>query len=364
MPPELCGAPVVRDLTAHRRRESQLNVKHTPPWITGGPVVPGYANRMNERQRRYAIIGTGALGGYYGARLVHAGCDVHFLLRSDYAHVHEHGLNVESKEGDFSIPADRMQAYADAADMPKCDTVCVCLKATQNSALPDLLPKVLADDGVVLLIQNGLGLEADIGKIVGEDRVYGGLAFLCSNKIGPGHIRHLDYGRIKLGRWTADGQSAGVDPTMRQIKADFDRAGLPFDLADDLLLARWQKLVWNIPYNGLSVVLNATTDALMADPASRQLVEALMREVVAGAAAFGRTIEPAFVRKMLDDTVKMTPYRTSMKIDADEGRPMEVEAMFGNPVRAAAERGVELPRIEMLYRQLAFCDARNREGRG
>jgi len=198
-------------------------------------------------------------------------------------------------------------------------------------------------------------------RCVGEDRVYGGLAFLCSNKVGPGHIKHLDYGRIMLGRWTADGQPAGTDRTMQRIKADFDRAGVPFDLADDLLLARWKKLVWNIPYNGLSVVLDATTDELMADPASRQLVEALMWEVVAGAAAFGRTIEPSFVQKMLDDTERMTPYRTSMKIDADEKRPMEVEAMFGNPVRAAAERGVELPRIETLYRQLAFIDRARRD---
>jgi len=309
--------------------------------------------------RRYAIIGTGALGGYYGARLAHAGCEVHFLLRSDYAHVKTHGLKVESPEGDFSIPPDAVAAYQSPADMPRCDTVCVCLKATQNDALQDLLPGMLADDGVVLLIQNGLGLEAEIAKIVGNRSVYGALAFLCSNKVGPGHIQHMDYGRIKLGRWTADGSPAGVDQTMPRIKADFDRAGVPFELSDDLLLARWQKLVWNIPYNGLSVVLDATTDALMAAPGSRQLVEELMREVAAGAAAFGRTIEPAFVQKMLDDTAKMTPYRTSMKIDADEKRPMEVEAMFGNPVRAAASQGVDLPMIRTLYQQLKFLDQRN-----
>ena len=309
--------------------------------------------------RRYAILGTGALGGYYGARLHHAGCDVHFLLRSDYEHVLEQGLTVESAEGDFSIPADAIHAYGRAADMPRCHTVCICLKATQNDALADLLPHVLADDGVVLLIQNGLGLEADVAALTGDRPVYGALAFLCSNKVGPGHIRHLDYGSIKLGRFTPDGSPAGVDATMRQIRDDFVSAGVPLTCCDDLLLARWQKLVWNIPYNGLSVVLDATTDALMADPACRRLIEQLMGEVADGAEAFGRTIEPAFIRQMLDDTARMTPYRTSMKIDDDEGRPMEVEAMFGNPVRAAADRGVPLRRIEMLYQQLRFLDARS-----
>ena len=88
-------------------------------------------------QRRYAIIGTGALGGYYGARLAHAGCDVHFLLHSDYDHVRQHGLICESIDGDFSIA--KPSAYRDTRDMPRCDVVCVALKTTQNHLLPAIL---------------------------------------------------------------------------------------------------------------------------------------------------------------------------------------------------------------------------------
>jgi 2-dehydropantoate 2-reductase len=118
--------------------------------------------------------------------------------------------------------------------------------------------------------------------------------------------------------------------------------------------------VWNIPYNGLSVVLNATTDELMADKHTRSLVEQLMGEVVAAAAATGRIICDRFIQTMLDYTEKMTPYRTSMKLDYDEGRQMEVETLFGNPLRAATARGANLPLISMLYRQLKFLDAKNR----
>lgn len=305
---------------------------------------------------RYAIIGTGAVGGYYGGRMAHAGLDVHFLLRSDCAHVRAHGLRVESKFGDFSLPT--VQAYGDASDMPRCDVAVVCLKTTQNAALPDILPRVLHEQGQVLLIQNGLNIERPVAAVVGERRVLAGLAFLCSNKVGPGHIRHLDYGAIRLGRYRADGEPAGIDATMRAIADDLTAAGLEISLVDDLQLARWQKLVWNIPYNGLSVVLDAMTDALMADPHSRALVEALMGEVVAGAAACGKTIEPAFVEKMLRDTEQMKPYRTSMKVDHDEGRPMEVEAIFGEALRSARAAGEAVPRIEMLYQQLKFLDGR------
>ena len=307
--------------------------------------------------RSYAIIGTGALGGYYGAKLQQAGLDVHFLLNSDYEYVNLNGLIVESPTGDFTLPC--VNAYNDTAKMPLCDVVIVAIKTTHNYLLPKILPDVIKDDGVVLVLQNGLGIEEEVADIVGADRVIGGLCFLCSNKVAPGHIRHLDYGEIKLGEYTPDYRVVGISERMRQIASDFDSTGIPILLAEDLLLARWQKLVWNIPYNGLSVVLDARTDELMADPHTRVLVEELMQEVVAGAAACNRIISDSFVEKMLDYTVNMKPYRTSMKIDYDEKRSLEVETMFGNPLRAAQKAGVNLPKIAMLYQQLKFIDARN-----
>lgn len=293
---------------------------------------------------RYAVIGTGALGGFYGARLQRAGCDVHFVLHSDYEHVHQHGLVVESKDGDFTLP--RVNAYRDAHELPPCDFVLICLKATQNHLVPAILPPT----GHVVLMQNGLGAEEELARHTNRDRIMAGLAFLCSNKVGPGHIHHLDYGYVRFADF-----SGGITERLRQVAGDFERAGIPVTLAEDLVSARWHKLVWNIPYNGLSVVLNANTAELMAQPDTRALVEALMREVVAGAAACGRRIEDSFVAKMLADTEQIKPYRTSMKIDFDEGRPMEVEAIFGNALRAA---GVPLPRLETLYRQLKFLDER------
>jgi 2-dehydropantoate 2-reductase len=304
-------------------------------------------------QRSYAIIGTGALGGFYGARLQHAGCELHFLLHCDYEHVRQYGLICESPDGDFTLP--KVNAYADVRDMPKCDVVCVCLKTTQNHLLPQLLPPVVKDDGVVLVMQNGLGMEAQAAEVVGAQRVAGGLCFLCSNKVGPGHTRHLGYSLVALGEFA----TRGISERLRAIADDFRRAKVETELANDLDVARWQKLVWNIPYNGLSVVLDATTSELMTQPHTRQLVEEIMREVVADARACGVAVTGEIVQKMLSNTEKMTPYRTSMKIDYDERRPLEVEAIFGNPLRAIQHAGVASPLLEQLYRQLKFLDARN-----
>ena len=272
---------------------------------------------------------------------------MHFLLHSDYEHVRAHGLVVESKEGDFALPV--VNAYRDAQALPPCDFVLVTLKATQNHLLPALLPPT----GTLVLMQNGLGAEEELARFIGRDRLMAGLAFLCSNKVGPGHIRHLDYGAVRFADFTG-----GITERMKQIAGDFERAGISVTLEQDLLTARWHKLVWNIPFNGLSVVLDANTTEMMADPATRALAEALMREVVAGAAACGRHIEKSFVQQMLADTAQMKPYRTSMKIDFDAGRPMEVEAIYGNPLRAAQAVGATLPRLETLYRQLKFLDQR------
>ncbi|NJS11017.1 MAG: putative 2-dehydropantoate 2-reductase [Microcoleus sp. CSU_2_2] len=314
---------------------------------------------MSNRNHNYAIVGTGALGGFYGARLQKAGLEVNFLLRSDYDRVKKHGLIIDSPEGDFTLP--RVRAFHDVHKMPKCDVVIVALKTTQNHLLPKLLPPLLKDDGVVLVLQNGLNTEPEVAKIVGSERVVGGLCFLCSYKVSPGHICHLDYGTITLGEYAKNYQPIGITNRLHQIAIDFKRAHIPIKMSEDLLLSRWKKLVWNIPYNALSVILDARTDELMANPDTLILVEQIMREVVAGAKSCDRIIQDDFIQHMLEYTHKMKPYRTSMKIDYDESRPLEVEAILGNPMRAAQQAGIKLPQIGVLYRMLKFVDAQRQE---
>ncbi|BAZ80880.1 putative 2-dehydropantoate 2-reductase [Sphaerospermopsis kisseleviana CS-549] len=305
----------------------------------------------------YAIVGTGALGGFYGAKLQKAGNEVHFLVNSDYQQVIKHGLTIESKDGDFRLP--QVQVYNQVEKMPSCDVVVVSIKTTQNHILTQILPPLVKDDSIVLVLQNGLGIETEIAQIVSNVNIIGGLCFLCSNKIAPGHIHHLDYGKITLGEYATNYNAVGITERMKAIFQDFENAGIEIELTEDLLLGRWKKLMWNIPYNGLSVILDATTDEIMADMYTRTLVEQLMKEVQLGAKSTGRIIPDSFIQTMLDYTVKMKPYRTSMKIDFDENRPLEVEAIVGNPLRIAAEHDVSLPLIRCLYQQLKFLDNRN-----
>lgn len=307
---------------------------------------------------RYGVVGTGALGGYYGGLLARSGCDVHFLMRSDAAHVREHGLRVDSKHGDFIVPD--VKAYSRVEEMPTCDIIIVALKSTQNHALPALLKPLMHDNSFAVVLQNGLHVEQATEQIVGRGRVMGGCCFLCTNKVGPGHVKHLDYGDILLGAYRGpDGLSPAVpDPIMQAVVADFAQATIPIQATPNLQTSRWKKLMWNIPFNGLSVILDASTDRIMNDPAGRKLAEAIMREVRLAAVACGQDVPESHVDYLMDHTDKMVPYDSSMRLDYLAGRPMELQAIFGNPLRAANEAGFEATRIGMMYEQLQFLDSR------
>ena len=315
---------------------------------------------------RYAIIGTGAIGGYFGGRLDQAGCDVHFLLRSDYEQVKQHGLRVDSVDGDFSL--EQVNAYNNSADMPPVDVVMVALKTTHNNKIADLLPP-LKPGGVVVCLQNGWAVERAIAHQIEENKglapdIIGGLCFIYANKPNPGHIQHLGYGKLVLGAYEKHGQLSSVTSRIEAIAADFKQANIAVETTEDLPMARWRKLVWNVPYNSLSVILNATTGEMMADDGVRSLTRTLMKEVVTIANAWGdrtspnmnRHIPANFIEQMLNITAEVSSYRTSMKVDYDDQKPLEIEAILGEPLREAESLSVSVPAMTMLYQQLSFLD--------
>lgn len=315
-----------------------------------------------QSRKNYAIIGTGAIGGYYGARLQEFGHQVHFLLRSDYEHVQNHGIVIKSIKGNFALP--KVNAYNDSTKMPPADVVIIALKTTQNHLLSRILLPIIKDETVVVMLQNGLDVEDSIPPFINPGKILGGLCFICSNKDGPGHIRHLDYGQITLGAYSPEKQPRGITPIMEVLAQDFEQSNIPVQLTEDLFMARWRKLMWNIPFNGLSVVLNTTTDKILTNQQTRTLVTKLMNEVLVTANGWGeklssgqgRAIPKVLIEQMVEATEQMKPYYTSMKIDYDRGRPLEREAILGNSLRAAQEIDVTTPYMEMLYQQLSFLE--------
>ena len=301
---------------------------------------------MNWTYQSVAIVGSGAVGLYYGARLAAAGEDVRFLLRSDFAAISRDGLKVASVHGDLDLP--QVKAYRSAAEIGPVDLVIVAWKATSNDQLAAVLPPLLHANTQVLTLQNGLGNCESLAAIVGPGRVLGGLCFVCINRSAPGQVVHSAGGRVSLGEWQPDGTGRAAE-----LERRFKAAKIQAVAVDNLAKAQWDKLVWNIPFNGLSVAEGGvTTDRLLATPQGEAKLRALMGEVVATAQALGLDLSEDLIDFHIERTRPMGPYRTSSMIDFVEGREVEVGPIWDEPLRRARAAGVAMPLTEQLLQRI------------
>ena len=309
---------------------------------------------------KIAVVGCGALGSYYGARLARDGQEVHFLLRSDYEVVRRRGVSIRSPEGDFNA---RPRCARTSEEIGVVDLVVIGLKTTANDQYARLLPPLVGPQTAVLTLQNGLGNEEQLAKLFPVSQIMGGLCFVCLNRVEPGVIHHIGHGRIVLGefqRWP--------EPRTHDIASMIRHAGVPCEVTDNLARAHWEKLVWNIPFNGLGVVSCAgfesavrgfvdssaqrgpclTTDQLIGLPEWNQLVRELMAEIILSARAQGLHIDEGFAEMQIARTIPMGAYKASTLIDFECDRPLEIESLFLEPQRHARQHGVITPRLDAL----------------
>lgn len=325
---------------------------------------------------KIGVVGCGALGSYYGARLCRDGQEVHFLLRSDFDVVRRRGVKVRSPEGDFHA---HPKCARSSGEIGVCDVVLIGLKTTANDCYPDLLPPLVGPRTAVMTLQNGLGNEEQLARLFPTEQILGGLCFVCLNRVEPGVIHHLGHGTIVVGeyrRWP--------EPRTHDLASAIRHAGVPCKVTDNLERAHWEKLVWNIPFNGLGVAGAAgydvfavpgsafrvpcsigpclTTDQLLADPRWESLVRELMREVIAAANAQGFRIDEALAEKQIGRTRTMGAYKASTLIDFERGQPLELESLFLEPLRRADRAGVNTPRLAALCDVLSRLNPAGRSG--
>lgn len=312
---------------------------------------------------KIAVVGCGAVGSYYGALLSRAGHDVHFLLRSDFEVVRRDGVCIRSPNGDFNA---RPRAASRPEEIGVSELVVIALKTTANAEFPRLLPPLVGPNTAVLTLQNGLGNEEALAQLFPPTQILGGLCFVCLNRVAPGEIVHLDQGMIRLGEFLR-----GPEPRTHDLATHFKQAGIPCKVAENLALAHWEKLVWNIPFNGLGVASAAgyeavqhatspaptrqpclTTDRLLDRGPWEQLVKELMLEVIASARALGHELDPALADKMIERTRTMGIYQASTLIDFERGAPLELASLFLEPLRQAQTHGVPTPRLRGLCQTL------------
>lgn len=320
---------------------------------------------------KIAVVGCGAVGSFYGASLARAGAEVHFLLRSDYDAVRRHGLLVRSPQGDFRL---RPKCARSPQEIGPVDLVLIGLKSTANAEFPKLLPPLVGPNSAILTLQNGLGNEEQLARLFPIEQIMGGLCFVCLNRLQPGLIHHIAHGRVVIGefqRWP--------EPRTHDIATLFRNGGVPCNVTDNLAQTHWEKLTWNIPFNGVGVAGAAgfdavisghwsgppllvqclTTDQLLAETRWCNLLLELMHEVIAAARALGFALPDALADKQIDRTRAMGAYKASTLIDFERRLPLELESLFLEPLRQAQRARVQVPRLEALCRLLQQLDSAN-----
>lgn len=295
---------------------------------------------------KIGIIGTGAIGGYYGSKLALGSNEVHFLLNSDYDFVTENGLKVISNKGDIVLP--KVNAWNSTADMPKCDLIIICLKTTENHLLKELLPPITHQNSTFLSLQNGFNPDKEIKGMFPKHSIFGGLCRIGANKIGPGLIKHINYETILLG----ESQSNQKVMTLKALSQLFFEAGIEIEPHNNILEARWRKLCWNIPFNGLATTLCQNTNEIVKSPGYRKLAKEIILEVIQIAKVDKIKIEPAFADQMLALTDNLGSYKPSMMLDHEASRPLEISQIYEEPIKLALANNCKIPRIQKLHSEL------------
>ena len=295
---------------------------------------------------RIAIVGSGAVGSYYGTKLALCGGDVHFLMRGEVSEIERSGIRIRGKGEDLHLA--RVNHYGSTKEIGPCDLVIVSVKTTSNHDLIQLIPPLLRSETMLLTLQNGFGNEEFLADNFGEERVLGALCFVCVVRTSPGVIEDYYPGRVRLGEHKRAPQLRTHD-----LAVEFRRGGVDCEVVENLALERWRKLIWNIPFNGLAITAGGIdTAAILSDTRLNVECVGLMEEVIAAAQKCGFTMPDGVIQTEIERTRSMGAYKPSTLVDFEAGRPLEIEAIWGEPLRRAEAAGANSPRMTALYAKL------------
>jgi len=301
------------------------------------------------------VYGTGAVGGYFGARLATGGHDVTFVARgANLAALRADGLRVLI--GADTLQVKPVRAVEHPAEAPPADLVLVCVKSYDTESVAAALGGVLAPDAVVLSLQNGVENETILADRLGLPPLLVGLTRIGVELVAPGTVLYSGRGEILFGE--PDG---GETPRARRLADTLAAAGVPHQLRRDVLVTAWEKLAWNAGFNAVTTLTDATVREVLDQPASRDLVVRAMEEVDAVATTLGIPVRRRRTQTVLDDSIGGLPdFPTSMLQDRRRGRRLEHDAINGAIVRAAARSGVAVPVNRLLLALLERLDAGGR----
>lgn len=292
----------------------------------------------------FLLIGPGAVGGFYIGKLAQKYPNIDVLCRSDSEELKTQGLKVSSPDGNYIFKP--LNIYTDPEQIKKTyDYIFLCTKVINVKKNIELLKATVSKDTVIVLIQNGIKIEQPIKNNFPQNTIISAIAFVCATKTAPAQIQHVASGRLTLGLYPQ-----GLSKQVELLNTAFNQAGIECSLSKNIKQDRWQKLLWNASFNPVSVLAGeADTKELLDDPDTNLLIRKIMEEIVLIAASTGITLDNELIDMNITNTHKMKPYKTSMLVDFENQREMEVEAILGNALRVAKANQVTAPNLFSIY---------------
>ena len=297
---------------------------------------------------RFAIVGSGAVGGYFGAKLARNGLDVTFIARGAHlAAIRQDGLQVQSaKLGDFTVHA---PAHDDAAQVGPVDVVLFAVKAYDNPSALQLLPPLMGPNTAVLTLQNGVDSVDDVAAVVGESHVLGGTTYVATALETPGVIvqtgvhRSIIFGEVF-------GDRSRISERVQRIADLMGPADIQVTPVADGRVPIWDKFVYLAPFSGFTGAARLPIGGIWPDAHMREMFYAAAREIATLAAAEGVQISADRFERLKEYMEAIPPTtRSSLLIDLEMGKRIEVEALQGAAVRRAAKHNLPIPIISTLY---------------
>ncbi len=307
---------------------------------------------------KIAVIGVGGLGGYYGGLLSRAGHEVAFIARGEHlAALRKNGLQVKSVHGDFHLAP--VRATDQPPEIGPVDLVLVCVKTPAIDSAAEAALPLVGPQTVVMGLQNGIDAAERIGRVVGMQRVLGGVTWIAAHIEAPGVIRQVsDFRRIVLGE--LDGSTS--DRVQRIVEA-LGRMGIAVEAADDIRRALWEKFVFIAGFSGVGALTRLEVGDYRTVPETRALMTSLMREIETLAGASGVRLTPDAVEQALARIDAAAPtMKPSMQRDVEAGRPSELESMIGVIAQMGRSLGVPTPTAGILYAALLPGELKARSG--
>jgi 2-dehydropantoate 2-reductase len=298
---------------------------------------------------QFAIVGSGAVGGYYGAKLAWSGQEVSFLARGAHLRaIRERGLMIWSALGDFTV---RARAEEDPAAIGPVDVVMLAVKTYDNATALPMLKPLVGESTIVITLQNGVDSVDDVAAVVGRDRVLGGPTYIATALTLPGLIEQTGtHRRIVFGE--AFGERAAVSERVRKIADILEGADIQAEAVADARVPLWEKFIYLAPFAAFTGAARLPIGPLWSDPAIKAQFMAAVAEVEAVARAEGVAVrEPASLREYVMQYVDALPppTRSSLLIDLQQGKRLELESLPGSVVRRGQAAGVPTPVMAALY---------------